>query len=256
MPLILSCDPAAPPSCLSYPSHPRLSHLFLPGGAAARVKAVGLRSRRARRRRSRPRSGPGVGARRGGGPAPARVEATDRPRPQPERRRGSASCAGAARFRRSRGAPPASGRPVSPPLRPDPPPPARVEGRVGGQRRLDTCAGAASAHALAPPPPAGFPNRAAGSASTRPVPACILTASAGPRPSSRRRRPHRTRQQRKCYFWWKWRARAGQALQQWPAYARGTAAAAAAGGRGACQWDGRCICGRGTRRAREGRPRQ
>ena len=113
-------------------SHPHLSHLFLQGGAAARVKVVGLRSRRARRRRSRPRSGPGVGARRGGGPAPTRVEATDRPRPQPERRRGSASCAGAARFRRSRGASPL----------------AQVR-RTPGQRQT------------------GFPSRATGSASAR-----------------------------------------------------------------------------------------
>jgi len=291
LPLILSSHPAAPPSCLSY--------LFLP----TLVSLISF-CKAARPRGSR-RSGSGVGAPGGAGrgrglaPASARVEAAVRPRRGSRRRTGlgPSPSVGVARPRararpgsgvvaahplwRRYGAPPASGRPVSPPVRPDPPPPARVEGRAGGQRRLDTCAGAASARWLPqpcgrirfhPPRPGLHPH-------------CLRR----PRPSSRRRRPHRTRQQRPAEVLFlaevarasgtgaaalagvrerdgrgssgrrTRRVPVGRAMHLRPRYAaraRGTATAAAVGGRGERERDRRCSNGRRTARAREGRPRQ
>ena len=276
MPLILSSHPAAPPSCLSY--------LFLP----TLVSLISF-CKAARPRGSR-RSGSGVGAPGGAGrgrglaPASARVEAAVRPRRGSRRRTGlgPSPSVGVARPRararpgsgvvaahplwRRYGAPPASGRPVSPPVRPDPPPPARVEGRAGGQRRLDMCASAASARWLPlpcgrirfhPPRPDLHPHclrrppSQLAPASSSPYAAEAAGGSAifggsGAREwdrscsSGRRTREGRPRQQR----------------PEDAACASGTGDASAAEVRGARERDGHGSSGRGTRRARAGQALQ
>ena len=211
MPLILSSDPAAPPSCLSY--------LFLPTLVSLISFCKAARPRGSRRSGSRVGAPGGAGRRRGLAPASARVEAAVRPRRGSRRRTGlgPSPSVGVARPR-------ARARPGSGVVAAHPRPAADRFPLPCDRIRLrplewkeGPAASAASTRALAPPPPAPVPARAG----------VVLTV----RGSSGRR---------KCYFWRKWRARAGQALQQWPAYGareRGTAAAAAAGGRGACQWD-------------------
>ena len=240
MPFILSSHPAAPPSCLSY--------LFLPTLVSLISFCKAARPRGSRRSGSRVGAPGGAGRRRGLAPASARVEAAVRPRRGSRRRTGlgPSPSVGVARPRararpgsgvvaahplwRRYGAPPASGRPVSPPVRPDPPPPARVEGRAGGQRRLDTCAGAASARWLPlpcgrirfhPPRPGLHPH------CLRRPPSQLAPASSS---------PYAAAAAGGSAIFGGSGARAGQALQQWPAYGaceRGTTAAAAAGGRGA-----------------------
>jgi len=280
LPLILSSDPAAPPSCLSYLS------LFLP----TLVSLISFG--KAERPRGSRRSGSGVGAPGGAGrghglaPASARVEAAVRPRRGSRRRTGlgPSPSVGVARPRararpgsgvvaahplwRRYGAPPASGRPVSPPVRPDPPPPARVEGRAGGQRRLDTCAGAASARWLPlpcgrirfhPPRPGLHPHclrrppSQLAPASSSPYAAEAAGGSAIFGRSGARERDRRCSHGRRTA-----RAREGRPRQQRPedaARASGMGDASAAEVRGARERYGHGSSGGGTRRARAGRGR-
>jgi hypothetical protein len=277
LPLILSSDPAAPPSCLSYLS------LFLPTLVSLISFCKAARPRGSRRSGSRVGAPGGAGRRRGLAPASARVEAAVRPRRGSRRRTGlgPSPSVGVARPR-------ARARPGSGVVAAHPRPAADRFPLPCDRIRLrplewkeGPAASAASTHALAPPPPTRLrhlrplasptvrpdplppaPSRLASSLPP-PAPSQLAPASSSPYAaaaaggsaifggSGARERDRRCSNGRRTA-----RAREGRLRQQRPedaARASGTGDACAAEVRGARERDGHGSSGRGTRRARAGR---